>query len=394
MCNRLTVIFQSCFRNGLKVLVLLLWVSLAINPLRAVASSTEEVYLEAIRLLRSYFYDTQLASRLTSVQLIEACRPLNHKQLYKAIDCLLLELNDPNTKILTPQETKQEQSRINNQRSAGFGIVLDPIDPRYILQVLSGSPAEAAGIKAGDQIQAIDNVPIGYLKNDEIKGFLETPVELSRLSLDLKRGNYTHLSKQLEAKPVKVVSIKTKIMANDIAYLRVVDFLSTDFKEDFKRALKDPQIQRSKGLIIDLKGNAGGLLENGIDFADAFLGKGMAIIQYVRRGEPRQVVFSDEEMLYHRPIVVIIDESTASSAEVVAAALKENKRAYVIGKSSFGKGSIQRIKFLPDHSSLHITTSKFYTPSGQEINFVGIQPHLIIEDSYTQLKSALEHLKK
>ena len=355
---------------------------------------TRQAYIQTVNFVRENYYDKRRVEEILSEGQIERCSPSrsSSEELYASIDCLLEKFGDPYMRFLPPSHTVSEQNMIKEYKSVGFGLVLDPLEPSKVLEVIEASPADKAGIKAGDVIVSVNDIPLKYLKNDEIQDFLEPPVVNSEITVDWQRGNYTVFSKELEAQEMKAKLFKAKFLSDKIVYLRIKDFLSLDLIAQVKEFLKSPKVQATEGMIIDLRNNSGGLLKNGFKFADLFLEKGTVIAKIMNRDSSLVDIEAEQPVYYSKPVIILMNGNTASSAEIVAVSLKENERAFLIGTNTFGKGSVQKIKLLKNGISLHVTVSKLFSPSGVKIDGVGVKPDLIIRRDSEQLASAISRL--
>lgn len=348
------------------------------------------LYEEAVQLLKDYYFSPIQIAKSLNDKNIDYCRNKVGDNSFNAIKCLTAKLNDPYTKFLTPDEAKKELKRIKTITS-GSGLVLDLFDNSLIVSVQADSPAAKAGIKARDQIVAINDVGIEYLSETEINGFLKEAAIGKKVNLDLKRG-YHYFSTSLTIAELTSISIRSKTLPSGVLYIKVDDLLSNSAPQELKKILSEKKLSEVKGIILDLKGNKGGLLSNGINISDLFLSKGKIVS--IKSYQGSRDVYAKSYSIYDGPLVVLTDGKTASASEVIAAGLRDNKRALLIGSKTFGKGLVQQIKPLTDGSALHITVNKFYTPLGQEINRVGIQPNVSTKDEEQQLKAALEYFNK
>ena len=354
------------------------------------ALSSIEVYREAIKALQSNYYDVSTVVKALSKRNITDCsKEDKNNSYYDSIKCLINKINDPYTKFLSPEEARKELRRIK-RTTFGLGISLDVLNPSLIAKVQSGSPAEKAGIKPGDQIISINGAPVEYITESEINDLLSNSSSKNKVSLDLKR-KYTYFSAIIEVEEVSTSSVRGKILQNNIAYIRIDDLLPNNAFSELEIKLKDKNVQNTKGLILDLRGNKGGLLKNAINISDDLMNEGKIVI--IKSFKGQEVLIAKPGSLYDKPIVLLIDRHTASASEVIAAALQDNRKAVLIGQISYGKGMIQKIHSLSDGSLLHITVNKFFTPNGKEINRVGIRPNIISTEPNDQLSKAIQILE-
>ena len=374
-----------------KVILLGLWIWLA-SPILA-----DELYEEAIELLRANYYDPiEFEDKITSSTIKRCNNQLLHlfsekPAYYNSIQCLTNYLGDPYTKILLPEETANEQNRIKANKLRGFGILLDPFEPDQILETVPGSPASLE-LRPLDKLVSINDIPAKYFTKDELAALIETPSNVDNLKLSLKRGDFYHFNANLNSAMLNAPSLKSKLLSNRVLYIKAKDFLATDLANSYQKVLESLKARESIGLILDLRDNAGGLFKNGILIADLLLEPEQTISIIQSNKQNTQMIKAEQEMIYTKPIIVLINQNTASSAEILAGALKDNNRATLIGRTTYGKGSIQKIELLSNGASLHISVSRFLTPAKEPISKSGIKPDQYIPDEQEQLNAALEQL--
>jgi len=304
---------------------------------------------------------------------------------------------DPHSSFMTPEEFKELQIETKGKFS-GIGIEITLKD--RILTVVSpieGTPAYRAGIKAGDQIVKINGTPTKNISlTDAVRKI--RGAKGSRVTLGINREGFTQPKDFVIVRAIiPIRSVKARLIQGGYGYIRVTTFQDqTDrdlhaFLEKMRRS-KVP----IKGLILDLRNDPGGLLEQAVQVADEFLSHGLIVKTegrdrrqrmhfHARPGQP-----GDREQF---PVIVIINEGSASASEIVAGALKDQKRAVVVGTKSFGKGSVQTIIPLEDGSALRLTTALYYTPSGQTIHEKGISPDIEIKEPDPPSGKSLEKLR-
>jgi carboxyl-terminal processing protease len=316
---------------------------------------------------------------------------------YAAIRTMLASLNDSYTRFLDPKKAEDQNMHID-ARLSGVGIQIAGKDNQIVvISPLDDSPAKKAGIMPMDKIIEIDGEPTANMTIedavDKIRGPKGTPVNLTILR-DGKR-----LTFKLVRDEIVIKTVFGEAISKDIGYIRVSSFISQDTPEEMRSKLEAQQ--HTKALIIDIRGNNGGLLPNALEISDMFLKDG-DIVSIVDRNGTRKTFSSKRPQLYDKPLVVLIDEGSASASEILGGALKDNKRATLIGSRTFGKGLVQKINYLQDGSELNLTISKYFTPLGLDIDKKGIAPDIAVDyteediknDRDPQKEAAIQFLKK
>jgi carboxyl-terminal processing protease len=297
-----------------------------------------------------------------------------------AIDTMVTSLNDVYTKFLTPKQFRQEADSIQGSLK-GIGVQIGVRDGKLlIIAPLEDTPGERAGLLAEDEILEINGQSTKGMMVDAAAERIRGP-EGTEVRLLIKRGNnapklYTIVRAKIELKSVSLKRPETAKLDDSIGYIRLSSFISKNAAQEFEAAVKE--FRDKKGLIIDLRSNPGGLLTNAILIADMLL-ENKVIVATVDRDGYKDTQRALKRSLTNRPIVVLIDGGSASASEILSGALKDNNRATIVGKRSFGKGLVQEINRLPDGSALHITIQKYLTPNGTDINKKGIEPDIVVE---------------
>ncbi|OHB38935.1 MAG: hypothetical protein A2Y09_05665 [Planctomycetes bacterium GWA2_39_15] len=298
---------------------------------------------------------------------------------YTAINGMLTQL-DPHSIILPPKEFDEFKIGTTG-KFGGLGMVVGLRDGALtVISPIEGTPASRAGMKAGDKILEIDGEPTANLNLTESVGKLRgdpgTTVTLTALTDKATQPKLVTLKREI----INIPTVESASMDNGLGYLKIRNFqddTSRCLNEHLKR-LKTPDNNKIKGLIIDLRGNSGGLLDQAIEVADKFLDRGTIVVTVGPSGHPKEAQEArktdTDEDLY--PIVALVDAGSASGAEIVAGALKENNRAVIVGDRSFGKGSVQQLIELMDGSALKLTIAKYLTPLLTDIQSVGITPDI------------------
>jgi carboxyl-terminal processing protease len=302
---------------------------------------------------------------------------------------------DPHSSFMTPEEFKELQVETKGKFS---GIGIEITLRNRILTVVSpieGTPAFRAGIRAGDQIVKVNGTPTKNITLTEAVRKIRGP-KGSRVTLTINREDFTHpkdFSIVREIIPIR--SVKARLIEGGYGYIRVANFQDTTDRDlrNFLQKIRQRQVPL-KGLVLDLRNDPGGLLDQAVMVADEFLSGGLIVKTEGRDARQRMRFNARAGHLGDReqfPLVILINRGSASASEIVAGALKDQKRAIVLGTKSFGKGSVQTIIPLADGSALRLTTALYYTPSGKTIHEKGIDPDIVVEDiDITKDKSAEE----
>ncbi len=303
------------------------------------------------------------------------------KLIKGAIKGMLQEL-DPHTNYMNSELFKEFQNETSGE-FGGLGIEISIQDE--ILTVISpieDTPAYEAGVKAGDKIVSVDGKSTKGLSLVEaahlIKGKKGTKIVLGIYREGFEEPkDYT-----IVRGTVKIRSVKYTDLGDGYAYFRLTSFIENTTR-DLERKLKKHMEKKPgvKGIILDLRNNPGGLLQQARDVSDLFIEEGMIVSTIGRNKKDKEVLYAKKEGTYKDfPIVVLINEYSASASEILAGALKDNQRALIMGQRSFGKGSVQSVVKLGDGSGLKLTVARYYSPSGQSIQAFGITPDIVVEN--------------
>jgi carboxyl-terminal processing protease len=303
------------------------------------------------------------------------------KLIYGGIKGMLQEL-DPHTNFLQPEVYKEFETETTGE-FGGIGIEITvQNDLLTVISPIEDTPAWIAGIQAGDKIVEING--------ESTKGFsLAEAAQRMRgkLGSKVRMGIYRDGFEKprefvIERGTVKVKSVKTTDLNDGYVYIRLTSFIENS-APDMEKVLKATQAKYKNisGVVLDLRRNPGGLLDQAIKISDLFLEKGIIVSTIGRNKREKEVVYAKKEGTYAGfPVIVLINEYSASASEIVAGALQDNKRAVIMGQQSFGKGSVQSVVKLGDGSGLKLTVARYYTPSGRSIQAEGIKPDVVLED--------------
>jgi len=370
----------------------------------ALALTPQSLYDKAWRLIDSkYVDDTQNQQNWGRWRHKYDSVIKDEEDAYVAIGTMVDSLGDVYTKFLTPKEYKEESDSIQGSLK-GIGVQIGVRDGKLlVIAPLEDTPGERAGLLSEDEILEIDGVSTKGITVDvaaeKIRG-----TEGTKVKLLVKRKNeapklYTITRENIVLKSVSTKAPKIGKVDDNLGYIRLSSFISRNASGEFQNALNE--LKTKDGIIIDLRSNPGGLLTNAVYIADMLLDS-KVIVSTVDKDGYKETQKSASTISTKQPVVVLINGGSASASEILSGALKDNHRATIVGKKSFGKGLVQEINKLPDGSALHITIQKYLTPNGTDIHKKGITPDFVVDlteedikaNKDPQLKKACEILQK
>ena len=268
---------------------------------------------------------------------------------------------------------------------------------------IEGSPAAEAGILAGDTIISVDGVKYTGSDIDEASNNIKGEAG-STVKIEILRNQQIKVF-EITRRKVDINPIVSKKLENDIGYIEITSF-DEETADNFKNKFEELKKQGIKSLIIDLRNNGGGLVDQTLKIADYIVPKGNELLITVDKDKEEIIEKAEEDVLIDMPIVVLVNGNTASSSEILAGALKDWEEATIIGTTTYGKGVIQQLLTLRNGAGLKVTIQEYYTPKRNKINGVGIEPDIIVnlpegvenhynleENQDTQLQKAIEKLK-
>ena len=314
-------------------------------------------------------------------------------------------LDDPYTEYISKEDMEDYMAdAMGNFVGIGIYMVQDTNTNRImVLSPIKGSPAEKTGILPGDLIISVDGVEYTgedmTVASSKIKGEEGTTVKI-----EILRGTETKTF-ELKRENIKVNPVEGKVLQDNIGYIEFSSF-DEDTAEEFKSKFEELQKQGIKSLIIDLRNNGGGIVDEALEIADYVLEKDDIILYEVDKNNKEEVEKSKNDPIINIPIIILTNENTASSSEILAGALKDHGKAKIVGTKTYGKGVIQQLLTLPDGSGLKITSEEYLTPNRTKINEIGIEPDekvelpetvknvlSVEEKDDTQLQKAIEMAK-
>ena len=305
----------------------------------------------------------------------------DHQLMQNAVRGMVEGLDDHST-FLSPDEF--EDMKVSTSGAyAGIGVeVAHGKDGVAIVRRMDDSPAQRAGIQAGDVIIAIDGVAVDADDLDAAIARMRGPSGSSIRLLVRRVGSAAPLEFQVERAQVQLRSVAGEMLTSDIGYLRITSFTDTTAAEleQLVGKLERGRAQKIKGFIIDLRNNPGGVLDAAAQVADDFLDHGVIVSAEGRASDAKfRIEAKPGDITEGAKLVVLVNGGSASASEILAAALHDNQRANLIGRKTYGKGSVQTIMPLTDGQALKLTTSRYFTPSGVSINGIGIVPDTVLE---------------
>ncbi len=302
------------------------------------------------------------------------------KLLQGAINGMIKSL-DPHSSFMTGEMYKELEVETRGS-FGGIGIEITLVkDVLTVVSPIEDTPAYSAGIKAGDQIIRIDGKSTKDITIMEavkkLRGPKDTKVTITILREGLAKPKEFEMNRSI----IKIRSVKSKVYDEHIGYIRIASFQERT-GDDLKKALREIEVKAGplKGIVLDMRNNPGGLLNQSVEVSDIFLKSGIIVSTRGRsKSMESKAIAKDDGDEPTCPLVVLVNEGTASAAEIVSGALQDNGRAVILGAQTFGKGSVQTVIPLEDGAALKLTTAKYYTPKGRSIQAEGITPDIVVK---------------
>ena len=327
----------------------------------------------------------------------------DERMLEMAVKGYVAGVGDEYTAYYTPEEMNQEyDTAMGNYVGIGIYMIVNYEEGTItIVEAMENSPALEAGLQENDLITKVDGeeVTVDNVSeiSDKIKGEEGTSVKL-----EIKRGE-EEFEVEIERRRIEVSHIESRMLDGNIAYIQVLDFDGGGAKE-FKENYEQLKSEGATSLIIDIRSNGGGVVDEAIDMLEMICDNSSTLLIETDKDGKETIIKSEAEPIIDIPIVVLVNGSSASASEIFAGALKDHNKATIIGTQTYGKGVIQTLMRLSDGSGLKNTTEEYCTPNRNKINKVGIEPNIVVElpadieeltdENDTQLQRAIEELKK
>lgn len=328
------------------------------------------------------------------------------KLYYGAIQGMVSAVGDPYTVFLPPESQKNTKEQLGGSfEGVGMQLGYNKDKRLVVIAPLKDTPAEKAGIKAGDLILSVDKKDVTNLSLPDavslIRGPKGTQVALSIFSENTDKPRDITLSRDTIIVRTVDLTMKNTPNGKQIAYIRLSGFgEKTD--NEWNNVITEALSKLPQGIIVDVRNNPGGYLESAVYVASEFLGSGAVVLQENAAGQRQELNVMRDGRMLKIPLVIMINKGSASASEILAGAMQDKKRATIVGEQSFGKGTIQSTEDLPQATGIHITTAKWLTPLGRWIHGTGLTPDVVVEYKQddknplkdNQLEKALEEIEK
>jgi carboxyl-terminal processing protease len=313
----------------------------------------------------------------------------NRQEAYVAIRSTLKKLGDPYTRFMDPQQFQS----LNNQTSgemSGVGIKLEA-NPRtqqlVVAEAIENSPAAKAGIKTGDVIVAIDGKSTKNMNLEGAISLIRGEIGKS-ITLKIARGGKSPFDVPLTRAQIEVASVFSEVKQEGklkVGYIRLAEF-SSHSSEQMQKAIKDLNRKQVNAYVLDMRGNPGGLLQASVEIARMWMDNG-TIVKTVDRKGGNEDFRAVQGALTQLPLAVLVDGNSASASEILAGALKDNRRAQIVGAQTFGKALVQSVHSLSDGSGMAVTVAHYYTPNGTDIGHKGVTPDVKVDLNFNEQKN-------
>lgn len=288
----------------------------------------------------------------------------------------VVEKLDPHT-VIMPKKAFEQLTIDTQGKFGGVGIIVSQENNKLIVvSPIEDTPAYVAGVKSGDEIIEIDGKSLSKLKGSDAVDLMRGEPGSTLKIVVTREGTKDPIKFELTREIIKVKSVRTQGLTKDILYTKISSFQENTGEELADALKKNPSL---KGLVLDMRDNPGGLLDQAVRVCDLFIESGLIVSTVGRDRSKIEREFASKRNTYSDfPIVILMNGGSASAAEIVAGALQDHERAIVMGTTSFGKGSVQTLMSLPDGSGLKLTVARYYTPKDRSIQAKGITPDIVI----------------
>lgn len=346
--------------------------------------SSQKLFDNSWKVIRDNYYDAELNEQDWNHWKLHYHGQIKTDEDAKvAIDTMLASLNDPYSRYMSRSEYLEQNNSINS-KITGIGVNIASVAGKvHIVNVMDGTPAQFANLLPKDIIIAIDGKEVNGLSLSEVANLVKGP-ENSFVNITIMRNN-DKLTKRVMRKEIKIKTVKSSVLDKNIGYIQITSFIGSTTPNEFLEALE--KTKNTQGLILDLRGNTGGLLPNAVFIANLFIPKGNIVSIVGRNGYKYDINAQDTEFGVKKPTIVLVDGNSASASEILSGALKDYNKAKLLGTKTYGKGMVQKIIPMPNETGLNLTVAKYLTPNGTDINKKGITPDIKVNLSIQDVKN-------
>lgn len=337
--------------------------------------SSQKLFDNAWKIIKNNFYDSDLNKQNWGRwEKHYNGKIKNDDDANVAINTMLESLDDPYSRYLDKKDYQEQNTSIDS-KITGIGVNIASISGKtYIVNVIDDSPAFKAKLKSGDIILKVNSKAIAGMKTSQVADIVRGP-ENTIVTLTVLRNKKTVVF-DIKRKEVKIKTVKSSVDKN-IGYIQILSFIGNTTPEEFVDALE--KTNNTEGLIIDLRGNTGGLLPNAVFISNMFINHGKIVSIVGRNGYKKNIYAQNTNFVVDKPVLLLVDEGSASASEIFSGALKDYHKAKLIGTRTFGKGMVQKIIPMPNQTGLNLTIAKYLTPLGHDINKKGIAPDVEVK---------------
>lgn len=346
--------------------------------------SSQRLFDNSWKIIRDNYYDEDLNEQSWSYWKEHYHGQIKTDEDAKvAIDTMLASLDDPYSRYMSKSEYLEQNNSINS-KITGIGVNIASVAGKiHIVSVMDGTPAQFSNLLPKDIIVAIDGKEVNGLTLSEVANLVRGP-ENSFVNITILRNN-DKLTKRVMRKEIKIKTVKSSVIDKNIGYIQITSFIGSTTPNEFLEALE--KTKTTKGLILDLRGNTGGLLPNAVFIANLFIPKGNIVSIVGRNGYKYDINAQNTEFSIHKPTIVLVDGNSASASEILSGALKDYNKAKLLGTKTYGKGMVQKIIPMPNETGINLTVAKYLTPKGTDINKKGITPDISVDLSIKDVKN-------
>lgn len=346
--------------------------------------SSQKLFDNTWKIIRDNYYDAELNAQSWS-RWKEHYRGKikNDDDAKVAIDTMLASLNDPYSRYMNRVEYLDQNNSLNS-KITGIGVnIASSAGKIHIVNVMDGTPAQFANLLPDDIILTIDGKEVNGLALSEVADLVRGP-ENTFVNITILR-NKDKLTKRVMRKEIKIKTVKSSVVDKNIGYIQITSFVGSTTPNEFLEALE--KTKDAEGLILDLRGNTGGLLPNAVFIANLFIPHGNIVSIVGRNGYKYDINAQDTEYSINKPTIVLVDGNSASASEILSGALKDYNKAKLLGTKTYGKGMVQKIIPMSNETGLNLTIAKYLTPKGTDINKIGINPDINVAFSIKDVKN-------